>query len=125
MNKGGDDETRGQVMSIVKRRRRPVKKEETLHGAEKVAHDDPWMPQANGQTTMAPSTYQDYKMSLYQQTNTNSLSFGPNPSDGNKQSVPVRDHSTTGFQDFFPPDSPQEFFGLEARGGHHAKRCRH
>ena len=120
VNKGGGDETRGQVMSIVKRRRRPEKKEQTLRGAEKVAHDDPWSPQANSQTTMAPSTYQDYKTSLYQQTNKNSLTFGTNPS--KTQSVPARDHSTTGFQDFFPPHSPQEFFGLEARGGHHAKR---
>ena len=117
---GGDDETRVQVMSIVKRRRRPEKKEQTLRGVEKVTHD-PWAPQANGQATMAPSTYQDYKTSVFQQTSKN---FGPNTSDGNEQSVPFRDHPATGFQDFFPPRSPQEFFGLEARGGHHAKRCK-
>ena len=117
---GGDDETRVQVMSIVKRRRRPEKKEQTLRGVEKVTHDA-WVPQANGQTTMAPSTYQDYKTSVFQKT---SKSFGLNTSDGNEQSVPVRDHPTAGFQDFFPPRSPQELFGLEARGGHHAKRCK-
>ena len=120
---GGDDETRVQVMSIVKRRRRPEKKEQTLRGVEKVTHD-PWAPQANGQATMAPSTYQDYKTSAFQQTSKNSGNFGPNTSDVNEQSVPFRDHPTTGFQDFFPPRSPQEFFGLEARGGHHAKRCK-
>ena len=120
---GGDDETRVQVMSIVKRRRRPEKKEQTLRGVEKVTHD-PWAPQANGQTTMTPSTYQDYKTSVFQQTSKNSVNFGPNTSDGNEQSVPFRDHPATGFQDFFPPRSPQEFFGLEARGGHHAKRCK-
>ena len=119
----GDDETRVQVMSIVKRRRRPEKKEQTLRGVEKVTHDT-WPPQANSQTTMAPSTYQDYKTSAFQQTSKKSSNFAPNKSNGNEQTVLVRDQPTTGFQDFFRPRSTQELFGLEARGGHHAKRCK-
>ena len=120
---GDNDETRGQMMSIVKRRRRPGKREEALRGAEKVAPHDLWSPRANSETTMAPSTYQDYKTSVAQQT---SKKLGPTTSDGGTEQS-VHDHPTTGgggFQDFFPPHTPQDFFGLEARGGHQAKRCR-
>ena len=120
---GDNDETRGQMMSIVKRRRRPGKREEALRGAEKVAPHDLWSPRANGETTMAPSTYQDYKTSVAQQT---SKKLGPTTSDGGTEQS-VHDHPTTGgggFQDFFPPHTPQDFFGLEARGGQQAKRCR-
>ena len=115
----GSDATQGQVMSIVKRRRRPavVKKEETLRGA---AHDS-WAPRVNGETTMAPSTYQDFKTSVIQPTKKDLPSFGLSASDGN-----VHSSGGGGFQDFFPPRSPQELFGLEASGGsgHHAKRCK-
>ena len=115
----GGDARQGQVMSIVKRRRRPavVKKEETLRGA---AHDS-WAPRVNGETTMAPSTYQDFKTSVIQPTKKDLPSFGLSASDGN-----VHSSGGGGFQDFFPPRSPQELFGLEASGGsgHHAKRCK-
>ena len=117
--RGGDARQPGQVMSIVKRRRRPavVKKEETLRGA---AHDS-WAPRVNGETTMAPSTYQDFKTSVIQPTKKDLPSLGLSASDGN-----VRSSGGGGFQDFFPPRSPQELFGLEASGesGHHAKRCK-
>ena len=115
----GGDARQGQVMSIVKRRRRPavVKKEETLRGA---AHDS-WAPRVNGETTMAPSTYQDFKTSVIQPTKKDLPSFGLSASDGN-----VHSSRGGGFQDFFPPRSPQQLFGLEASGGsgHHAKRCK-
>ena len=115
----GGDARQGQVMSIVKRRRRPavVKKEETLSGA---VHDS-WAPRVNGETTLAPSTYQDFKTSVIQPTKKDLPSFGLSASDGN-----VHSSGGGGFQDFFPPRSPQQLFGLEASGGsgHHAKRCK-
>ena len=139
---GGDDETRPQpAMSIVKRRRKPEKKkggtfleeEKSFLGEEKyerpAAARDPWLLRAQqAQTTMAPTAYQDYGTSA---------NLGPTSTD--KQSLQIGEHSTTsgggggggvrgaadgGLQDFFPVHSPQQFFGRQANGGDHAKRCR-
>ena len=138
---GGDDETRPQpAMSIVKRRRKPEKKkggtfleeEKSFLGEEKyerpAAARDPWLLRAQqAQTTMAPTAYQDYATSA---------NLGPTSTD--KQSPQIGEHSTTGgggggrvkaaadggLQDFFPVHSPQQFFGRQANGRDHAKRCR-
>ena len=136
---GGDDETRPQpAMSIVKRRRKPEKKkggtfleeEKSFLGEEKyerpAAARDPWLLRAQqAQTTMAPTIYQDYATSanLGPSTDEQSLRIGDYSSISGGRGGD-RDPADGGLQDFFPVHSPQQFFGRQANGGDHAKRCR-
>ena len=151
---GDDETRPQPAMSIVKRRRKPEKKKGgTFLGEEKsfleeeryerpAAARDPWLLRAQqAQTTMAPSAFQDYATSVNQRTSANqqtSSNSWPITGVGGNKALPADGHSSTsvgggggkggpadgGLQDLFPVHSPQQFFGRQANGGDHAKRCR-
>ena len=151
---GDDETRPQPAMSIVKRRRKPEKKkggtfleeEKSFLGEEKyerpAAARDPWLLRAQqAQTTMAPSAFQDYATSVNQRTSANqqtSSNSWPITGVGGNKALPAGGHSSTsvgggggkggpadgGLQDLFPVHSPQQFFGRQANGGDHAKRCR-
>ena len=120
--------------------------EKSFLGEEKyerpAAARDPWLLGAQqAQTTMAPTAFLDYATSVNQRTSANqqtsSNSWPITGVDGNK-ALPAGGHSRPsvgrgggkgepadgGLQDLFPVHSPQQFFGRQANGGDHAKRCR-
>ena len=151
---GDDETRPQPAMSIVKRRRKPEKKkggtfleeEKSFLGEEKyerpAAARDPWLLRAQqAGTTMAPSAFQDYATSVNQRTSANqqtSSNSWPITGVGGNKALPAGGHSSTsvgegggkggpadgGLQDLFPVHSPQQFFGRQANGGDHAKRCR-